>query len=115
MDLNIGVLSNMKDPTLDQKCSPSIWTAALENELFLMSNNQVLYSDLLEIGEKFGKAEFCVMHDPNQFNKYQIVFLSLQFKSEQIQMWEEANIQQKLMIWEVLDFLKTLEDSNNVQ
>lgn len=47
-DLNIGVIGEIEKIETELLSNSTTWAAALENELFSLSNNKILYTDLLE-------------------------------------------------------------------
>ena len=50
-DLQLGIIEESEKISTDQLSNASTWAAALENEHFNVSNNKIMYTDLLEFNQ----------------------------------------------------------------
>jgi hypothetical protein len=60
----------------------SLWISCLENELFTLSNNEILFSDLLQQSDEISKDDPYQIYDPSLFSNYQVHFLTLETKAD---------------------------------
>eukprot|EP00347_Sterkiella_histriomuscorum_P016539 403352808 len=115
-ELKIGVIQDFANENdNDMLAQSSRWLAALEDELFTISNFKILYTELLEHEDNYSKEEFVKIYDVQEFNSLQASFLAALTLQDQIQIWRKAKIEQKYQIWEILDFNKLIADQNKIQ
>ncbi|CDW82454.1 ryanodine-inositol-triphosphate receptor ca2 channel (rir-) family protein [Stylonychia lemnae] len=113
--LKIGVLGKLEDDADNEiKTQAVTWLAALEDELFTVSNFQILYTEFLEPEDTYYKEDMFPIYDVDKFNNYQSQFLVAITLEDQVEIWNKASIPQKQEIWEILDFKKIIDDTNTI-
>lgn len=108
---------------LDDLTSANIWVAALEKNLYYLSQKKLLFSDLNDhehllqirtLNDDVKLAQILPqIYTEFDFKHEQVNFLLLT-NEKKVECWRNANFRMKWKFWKILEFHKQIEDCNRI-